>query len=94
MLRQPLHAVRTEAKRHDYGVSRHHVLRAGDDLRAAAALRIRLAHFGARHLHAANLTVGIHFHAQRLDVKLELNAFFARVFTSRFEPGMFSSSRR
>ena len=63
-------------------------------IRAAAALRIRLAHFGARHLHAANLTVGIHFHAQRLDVKLELNAFFARVFTSRFEPGMFSSSRR
>ena len=56
------------------------MLRTGHDFRAAAAFRIRLAHLRTRHLHAAYLTVGIHFNAQRLDVELELHAFFTRVF--------------
>ena len=84
MLRQPLHAVRTEAKGHYHRISRHHVFRTSDDLRATAAFRVRLAHLGARHLHAAHFAIGIHFHAQRLDVELELNAFFTRVFHFAF----------
>ena len=80
MLRQPFHAVRTETERHHHGVGRDHVFRTGHDLGATTAFRIRCAHLGTRHLHAAHFTVGIHFNTQRLDVELELHALFTRVF--------------
>jgi hypothetical protein len=51
-----------ETKRQDHGISRNNVLGASDDLRTATSLRIRFAHFSARHFHAAHFPVGIHFH--------------------------------
>lgn len=94
VFRQPVHLVRTETKRHDHGVCFQHMLGAFDDFRTTAAIGIRRTQFSTCHSYAAGFTGTVDFDAERLQVEQKFHALFARIFTSRLEPGMLTSSRR
>ena len=90
---QPCRRAGLEAKGDYHRVRFQSLLTAGNRLGAATAIRVGLTQLGLYHFHATGLAKVLH-HLDGLAVEQELTPSSRAFFTSRREPGIFSSSRR
>ena len=84
---QPRHLVSLKAKRHNEHIGFKFKPGVRDRLRPAAAVRARIAHLRADHLHRADLPLTVELNALRLHVKLKFHPLFPRVHHLFFRPG-------